>query len=93
MTDQTFATKIYQRCTFDKKNEISYWRLDRAKHEEVCRRAGIKRKFANRADLRELRWFGYVERVDKFHMYGQKGVNGRSKSRTGMKEIIVMLDG
>ena len=34
--------------------------MDRVRNEEVCRRGGIEREFANRADQRVLRWFGHV---------------------------------
>ena len=40
-------------------------RLDRVRNEEVCRRAGIERVLASRADQRVLRWFGHVERMDE----------------------------
>ena len=43
-------------------------RMDRVRNEEVRRRAGIERKFASRADQRELRWFGHVERMDEYRM-------------------------
>ena len=29
---------------------------------------GIERELASRADQRVLRWFGHVERMDKYHM-------------------------
>ena len=37
-------------------------RMDRVRNEEVCRRAGIERELASRADQRVLRWFGHMER-------------------------------
>ena len=40
-------------------------RMDRVRNEEVCRRAGIERELASRADQRVLRWFGHVERIDE----------------------------
>ena len=42
--------------------------MDRVRNEEVCRRAGIKRELASRADHRVLRWFGHVERMDEYRM-------------------------
>ena len=42
--------------------------MDRVKNEEVRRRAGIERELASRADQRVLRWFGHVERIDKYCM-------------------------
>ena len=43
-------------------------RMDRVRNEEVCRRAGIERKLASRADQRLLRWFENVERMDEYPM-------------------------
>ena len=43
-------------------------RMDRDRNEEVCRRAGIERELASRADQRVLRWFGHVERIDEYCM-------------------------
>ena len=40
-------------------------RMDRVRHEEVRRRAGIERELASIADQRVLRWFGHVERMDE----------------------------
>ena len=40
----------------------------RVRNEEVCRRAGIERELASRADPRVLRWFGHVERMDEYRM-------------------------
>ena len=31
-------------------------------------RAGIERELASRSDLRVLRWFGHVERMDEYRM-------------------------
>ena len=42
--------------------------MDRVRNEEVCRRAGIERELASRADQRVLRWFGHVESMDEYHM-------------------------
>ena len=43
-------------------------RMDRARNEEVRRRAGIERELASWADQRVLRWFGHVERMDEYRM-------------------------
>ena len=43
-------------------------RLDRVRNKEVHRRAGIERELASRADQRELRWFGQVEKIDEYRM-------------------------
>ena len=42
--------------------------MDRVGNEEVRRRAGIERELASRADQRVLRWFGHVERIDKYRL-------------------------
>ena len=42
--------------------------MDRVRNEEVCRRAGIERKLASRADQRVSRWFLHVERMDEYRM-------------------------
>ena len=39
--------------------------MDRFRNEEVCRRAIIERELASRADMRVLRWFRHVERMDE----------------------------
>ena len=41
--------------------------MDRVRNEEVRRRAGIERELVSR-DLRLLRWFGHVERMDEYCM-------------------------
>ena len=56
-------------------------RMDRVINEEVRRRAGIVMELASRADQRVLRWFGHVDRMDEC----TKGVDGRSKRRSGTK--------
>ena len=43
-------------------------RMDGVRNKEVCRRAGIERELASRADQRVLRWFGHVERMDEYRM-------------------------
>ena len=43
-------------------------RMDRVRNEEVCRRAGIERELASRADQRVLRWIGHVERMDEHRL-------------------------
>ena len=42
--------------------------MDRVRNEDFRRRAGIERELASRADLRVLRWFGYVERMYEYPM-------------------------
>ena len=49
--------------------------MDIVGNEEVQRRAGIEREFANRADQRVLRWFGHVERMDEYCITRRVGVD------------------
>ena len=58
----------------------------------MCRRAGIERELATRADQRVLRWFGHVKRMDGYLMT-KKGVDRVSKRRAGTRETVVRLDG
>ncbi len=39
--------------------------MDRVRNEEVRRRTGIVKEFAERAEQRVLRWFGHVERMEE----------------------------
>ena len=43
-------------------------RMDKVRHEEVRRRAGIEKKLASRADQRVLRWFGHMDRIDEYRI-------------------------
>ena len=36
---------------------VGVLRMDRVRNEEVCRRAGLERELASRADQRVSRWF------------------------------------
>ena len=38
------------------------------RNEEVHRRARIEREMAGKVDLRVLRWFGHIERMNEYHM-------------------------
>ena len=38
------------------------------RNEEVHRRAGIEMELSSRADLRVMRWFWHVERMDDYRM-------------------------
>ena len=65
-------------------------RMDRVRNEAVHMRAGIERELVSRADKRVLRWL-HVERMVRVP-YIQKGVEGGSKWRAGMRETEVRLD-
>ena len=47
---------------------VGLLRMDRFINEEVRMRAGIERELASRANLRVLRWFGHVERINEYRM-------------------------
>ena len=55
------------------KSSVGVSRMDRVRNEVVCRRAGIDRKLAIRADPRVLRWFGNVEIMDEGGYEGDRG--------------------
>ena len=50
------------------KSLVGVSRMDRVRNEEVCRKPGIERELANRADRGVLRWFGHVERMDEYRV-------------------------
>ena len=42
--------------------------MARVTNEEMCRRAETERELTSRADQREVRRFGHVERMDEYSM-------------------------
>ena len=42
--------------------------MNRVRNEEVHMRTGVMRGLAERAEQRELRWFGHVERMEEEHL-------------------------
>ena len=58
-------------------------RMLSVRNEEMRRRAEIESELANRADQRELRWFGHVERMDEYRT--ARRVLIRSNWRTGTR--------
>ena len=67
-------------------------RLDRVRNEEVCRRAGIERELASRADQRVLRWFGDVERMDGYFMARRVLIAEVSGGRVRGRLTLVWMD-
>ena len=65
--------------------------MDRVRNEEVCRRAGIERELASRADQRVLRCFGYVKRMDDYRM-ARRVLMAEVSGGTGTRETEVRLD-
>ena len=68
-------------------------RLDRVRNEEVCRRAGVERELASRADQRVLRWFGHVERMDEYRMARRVLMLEVSLGRVRGRQRLVWMDG
>ena len=68
-------------------------RMDRVRNEEVHRRAGIEMELASRADLRELRLFGHLERVDEYRMTRRVLMAEVSGGRVRGKQRLGWMDG
>ena len=67
--------------------------MDTVRNEEVCRRAGIERELASRADQRVLRWFGHVDRMDEYRIARRVLMAEGSKWKSGTRETEIRLDG
>ena len=73
------VTDLEMKCL---RSLVGVSRMDRVTNEEVCKRAGIERELVSRSESIEMIWAcGKNGRVS----YGQKGVDGRSQWRTGMR--------
>ena len=68
-------------------------RMDRVRNEEVCRRAGIEKELASRADQRVLRWFGHVERIDEYRMARRVLMTEVSGGRVRGRPRLGWMDG
>ena len=67
--------------------------MNRVWSEEVCRRAGIKRELASRANQRVLRWFGHVERMDEYRMARKVLMKKISGGRVQGRPRLGWMDG
>ena len=67
--------------------------MDRVRHEEVRRRAGIEMDSASIADQRVLRWFGNVERMDEYHMAKRVLMAEVSRGRVRGRPRLGWMDG
>ena len=74
-------------------------RMDRVRIKEVRRRVGTEREFLSKADQRVLRWFGDVEKMDKYClarrvlMVEVSGGRVRGRPRLGCMDCVkVALD-
>ena len=74
------------------RNLVEVSRRDRVRNEEVRGRAGIERELASRADYRELRWFGNVERMDEYRM-ARRMLAEVSKGRVRGRPRLCRMDG
>ena len=68
-------------------------RMDRVRNEEVRRRAGIEKDLASGADQRVLRWFGHVERMDKYRMARRVLMAEVSGGRVRVRPRLGWMDG
>ena len=68
-------------------------RMDRFSNEEVHRRAIIERESGSRADLRVLRWFGHVERIDEYRMARRVLISEVSGWRVRGRPRLGWMDG
>ena len=57
------------------------------------RRAGIERELASRADLRALRWFGHVERIDDYRIARRVWMAEVSGGRVRGRPRLGWMDG
>ena len=67
--------------------------MDRVRNEEVPRKAGIERELVSRADQRVLRWFGHVERMDKYCMARRVLMAEISQARVRGRPRLGWMDG
>ena len=54
-----------KKCLYD---GVIVTRIERVMHEEELIRAGIKRELASCFNQRLLKWFGHLERMDKYRI-------------------------
>ena len=67
--------------------------MERVGNEEVRRRAGTERELASRADLRVLRWFGHVERMDEYRIVRRVSMAEVSGGRVRGRQRLGWMDG
>ena len=74
------------------RNLVGVSRMDRVRNEQVRRRAGIERELASR-DLRVLRWFGHIERMDEYRMTRRVLMAEVSDGRVRRRPRLGWMDG
>ena len=67
--------------------------MDRVRNEELRKRAKIEWELASRADQRVLRWFGHVERMDKYRMARRVLMAEVSGERVRRRPRLGWMDG
>ena len=75
------------------RNLVGVSRMDKARNEEVRRRAGIEREVASRADQRVLRWLGHVERMDEYRIPRRVLIAEVSGGRVRGRPMVGWMDG
>ena len=75
------------------KSLVAVSHMDRFRNEEVQRRGGMQRELASRADHREMRWFGHVQRMDEYRMARRVLMADVSGGRVRGKPILGWMDG
>ena len=65
----------------------------RVGNNDLCRKAGMERELASRADKRVLRWFWHVERMDKYRTARRVLVVEVSEGRVREKPRLGRMDG
>ena len=67
--------------------------MNRVRNEVVRRSAGIENDLANRAAQRVLRWFGYVERMDKYRVAREELMAVVSRMFVRGRSMFSWMDG
>ena len=80
---------MFEKCL---RSLVGVSRMDRARNEEVRRRAGIERELASR-DQRVLRWFRHVERMDEYRMARRVLMGEVSRGRVRGRPRLGRMDG
>ena len=75
------------------RNLFGVLRMYRVRNEEVVRRAGIERELPSRVDQRVLRWFGHVERMDKYRLVRRVLMAEESGGRVQGRPMLGWMDG
>ena len=72
---------------------IGVTRLDRVRNEEVRRRTDERKELAERVDMRVLRWFGHMERMDDIRVVKRVMEAGVEGGRPRVRPRYRWMDG